>query len=245
MDEEDSSCPLCMEDLDVTDRNFRPCPCGYHLMDDGRCKCTPQMVARYRSRISGPLLDRFDLRVRLRPVAPSWPLRLLVARQAFPSCRVSILMSTSMRCSSRRGSAGTPGGRAATAASTQTPGGRERTAAFQGGERFVEIAAVACGLPGEVGEDARIVSQLTEGQGIAECYRAVVGPFGGGFGEDRRGGGYVGMVEEAAFEDGDPVHTPGGGDHFIDQGDFDGPDGEELAMEPAAPAEKLGAVLTG
>lgn len=30
-DEEDSDCPLCMEELDIADRNFRPCPCGYQV----------------------------------------------------------------------------------------------------------------------------------------------------------------------------------------------------------------------
>lgn len=40
-----------------------PCPCGY-FGDVGKvCSCTPVMVQRYRERISGPLLDRFDLRV--------------------------------------------------------------------------------------------------------------------------------------------------------------------------------------
>jgi magnesium chelatase family protein len=40
-------------------------------MLDGRCTCTPQQVHRYRSRISGPLIDRFDLRVRLKAVKSS------------------------------------------------------------------------------------------------------------------------------------------------------------------------------
>ncbi|MEX2251049.1 MAG: ATP-binding protein, partial [Acidimicrobiia bacterium] len=42
-----------------------PCPCGYH--GDGRrpCECRPAIRWRYRSRISGPLLDRFDLIVRV------------------------------------------------------------------------------------------------------------------------------------------------------------------------------------
>lgn len=31
MEDDETSCPLCMEDLDVTDRNFRPCPCGYQV----------------------------------------------------------------------------------------------------------------------------------------------------------------------------------------------------------------------
>ncbi|KAI8882815.1 hypothetical protein K501DRAFT_250702 [Backusella circina FSU 941] len=30
-DEEDLDCPLCMEELDIADRNFRPCPCGYQI----------------------------------------------------------------------------------------------------------------------------------------------------------------------------------------------------------------------
>ena len=37
------------------------CPCGYHGAIDGRCRCTPQEVRRYRGKLSGPLLDRFDL----------------------------------------------------------------------------------------------------------------------------------------------------------------------------------------
>ncbi len=43
-----------------------PCPCGY--LGDGRrpCRCTPAGLERYRRRLSGPLLDRFDMRV---PVA--------------------------------------------------------------------------------------------------------------------------------------------------------------------------------
>ncbi|MGH8446117.1 MAG: YifB family Mg chelatase-like AAA ATPase, partial [Solimonas sp.] len=42
---------------------MNPCPCGY-LGDTGAaCRCTPDQVARYRSRISGPLLDRIDLRL--------------------------------------------------------------------------------------------------------------------------------------------------------------------------------------
>jgi magnesium chelatase family protein len=45
-----------------------PCPCGY-LGDPTRaCTCAPGAVALYRSRLSGPLLDRFDLQVFLSPV---------------------------------------------------------------------------------------------------------------------------------------------------------------------------------
>jgi magnesium chelatase family protein len=48
---------------------MNPCPCG-HLGDSrGRCRCPPERVAAYRSRVSGPLLDRIDLHVEVGRVA--------------------------------------------------------------------------------------------------------------------------------------------------------------------------------
>ncbi len=47
---------------------MNPCPCG-HLGDArGACRCTAQQVRRYRTRVSGPLLDRIDLHVEMPPV---------------------------------------------------------------------------------------------------------------------------------------------------------------------------------
>ncbi|WP_439860505.1 YifB family Mg chelatase-like AAA ATPase [Pseudomonas sp. MBLB4136] len=40
---------------------MNPCPCGYLGDPSGRCRCTPEQVARYRGKLSGPLLDRIDL----------------------------------------------------------------------------------------------------------------------------------------------------------------------------------------
>ena len=49
---------------------MNPCPCGY-LGDAGReCRCTPQQVARYRDRLSGPLRDRLDLMVEVPALPP-------------------------------------------------------------------------------------------------------------------------------------------------------------------------------
>lgn len=45
-----------------------PCPCGWYLHASGRCRCTMDEVARYRARLSGPLLDRIDLHVDVPPV---------------------------------------------------------------------------------------------------------------------------------------------------------------------------------
>ncbi len=40
-----------------------PCPCGWHGDPERQCTCSAAMVARYQRRISGPLLDRFDIHV--------------------------------------------------------------------------------------------------------------------------------------------------------------------------------------
>ncbi len=42
---------------------MNPCPCGHAGDPGGRCRCTPDQIRRYRSRISGPLLDRIDLKL--------------------------------------------------------------------------------------------------------------------------------------------------------------------------------------
>jgi len=44
---------------------MNPCPCGYHGDPDIQCRCTPDQIARYAMRISGPFLDRIDLHVQV------------------------------------------------------------------------------------------------------------------------------------------------------------------------------------
>jgi magnesium chelatase family protein len=48
---------------------MNPCPCGYHGTQTRQCKCPPSSVDRYRRKLSGPLLDRFDLQLEL-PAVP-------------------------------------------------------------------------------------------------------------------------------------------------------------------------------
>lgn len=55
---------------------MNPCPCGH--LGEGRCRCTPDQVARYRNRISGPLLDRIDLQIEV----PAIPARELLEAPA-------------------------------------------------------------------------------------------------------------------------------------------------------------------
>ncbi len=47
---------------------MNPCPCGYLTDPRRQCHCNPLQVERYRSRISGPLLDRIDIHVDVPPV---------------------------------------------------------------------------------------------------------------------------------------------------------------------------------
>ncbi|MEZ5614682.1 MAG: YifB family Mg chelatase-like AAA ATPase [Rhodocyclaceae bacterium] len=46
---------------------MNPCPCGH--LGEARCRCTPDQVARYRGKLSGPLLDRIDLHIEVPALA--------------------------------------------------------------------------------------------------------------------------------------------------------------------------------
>ncbi len=68
-----------------------PCPCG-HLGNPVRaCTCRPDRIERYRARLSGPLLDRLDLQVALRPLARA---ELLDARPGEATATVAARVAT-------------------------------------------------------------------------------------------------------------------------------------------------------
>jgi len=66
---------------------MNPCPCGYLGDENGRCRCTAEQVARYRSRISGPLLDRIDMQIEV-PRLPAERLAVAPTTAAEPSADV-------------------------------------------------------------------------------------------------------------------------------------------------------------
>ncbi|MBF0225837.1 MAG: YifB family Mg chelatase-like AAA ATPase [Desulfobacterales bacterium] len=57
---------------------MNPCPCGYYSDPKHKCNCTPQQIYRYRSKISGPLLDRIDIHIEV----PAVPYKELIAKSS-------------------------------------------------------------------------------------------------------------------------------------------------------------------
>lgn len=49
---------------------MNPCPCGFHGHGNDKCRCTPDQIARYRGKLSGPFLDRIDLIIEV-PALPA------------------------------------------------------------------------------------------------------------------------------------------------------------------------------
>lgn len=48
--------------------SMNPCPCGYYGAEDKNCSCSDKQISNYINKISGPLLDRFDIHVEVEAV---------------------------------------------------------------------------------------------------------------------------------------------------------------------------------
>ena len=90
---------------------MNPCPCGYRGDSVLPCRCTPEAIARYQGRISGPLLDRIDMVVDV----PRPEIRLPRSadegrlQEGEGSARVRARVEEAIRFASRRGSAESQG----------------------------------------------------------------------------------------------------------------------------------------
>jgi magnesium chelatase family protein len=82
---------------------MNPCPCGYLGSSVKACRCTPDQVARYQGKLSGPLLDRIDLQVEV-PALPAQ--ELLGAPAGEPSATVrERVQAARERATARQGQA--------------------------------------------------------------------------------------------------------------------------------------------
>jgi len=68
---------------------MNPCPCGYLGHYNGKCRCTPDQVARYRGKISGPLLDRIDIQIEV-PAVPQEDLLRQTAGESSATIRARV-----------------------------------------------------------------------------------------------------------------------------------------------------------
>lgn len=76
-----------------------PCPCGFHGHFRKGCECTERMVQRYQRRLSGPLMDRFDIRIRVERVDPD----ALIGPPGEPSQKVAARVAAAWGAQRARG----------------------------------------------------------------------------------------------------------------------------------------------
>lgn len=75
---------------------MNPCPCGYAFDNSNRCKCSPDMINRYRGRLSGPLLDRIDLHIDV-PALPVSDLQSTVVVESSDIIRQRVINARDMQ----------------------------------------------------------------------------------------------------------------------------------------------------
>ena len=132
--------------------SMNPCPCGHHGAPGGRCSCGPAEIRRYRARLSGPLLDRFDLVVDVPPL----DLAALGGGTAGESSRAvcARVVEARRRQRERFGPTG------ATCNARMTPGELQRFAGLGAdGRRLLLIACDRLGLSARVYDRVRRVAR--------------------------------------------------------------------------------------
>lgn len=142
-----------------------PCPCGFYGDPQRACSCPPGLRQRYRERLSGPLLDRIDLRLSVPRLAPE---ELLRAPPGEPSERVRARVGAARAAALAR--QGVPNAELSGAAL------RKHAALGAGPAAFAQAVAKQLGLSGR-GFDrllrvARTVADLGGARGLEEAHLA-------------------------------------------------------------------------
>ncbi|HEX7684341.1 MAG TPA: YifB family Mg chelatase-like AAA ATPase [Trinickia sp.] len=80
---------------------MNPCPCGWRGDPGGRCRCTPEIAARYLRKLSGPLVDRIDIQIELPALTPT-ELSARAAETAEPSAAIAVRVAQARERQIRR-----------------------------------------------------------------------------------------------------------------------------------------------
>ncbi|TVP42336.1 MAG: ATP-binding protein [Gemmatimonadales bacterium] len=150
---------------------MNPCPCGRLGSTGPECTCDPSVVRRYQSRVSGPLLDRVDLRVRLDPPPAALLLRAGPGETS-SAVRSRVAAARAMGAGQRNGGAlGAGAGPAAAAGYRSGAGGTHLPPHTRAAGQALEAAAVSLRLSARgvvrVLEVARTISCLA-GRDVVE-----------------------------------------------------------------------------
>ena len=84
---------------------MNPCPCGYYGDQAHACRCSPNAILKYQSRVSGPLLDRIDIQVEVASVAAK-QLPLMERGESSAAIRERILRARAVQAARYRGMQG-------------------------------------------------------------------------------------------------------------------------------------------
>jgi magnesium chelatase family protein len=147
---------------------MNPCVCGQWGAADRACSCTPAMLAKHRARVSGPLLDRFDLQIAVPAVRPR---DLAAAPWGEGSTEVAARVAAARQVQEER--FGTP---SRTNASMVTEEIRRHADAGEEGRRLIALALGRLGLSAR-GLDsmlrvARTIADLAASPGVEPAHLA-------------------------------------------------------------------------
>jgi magnesium chelatase family protein len=143
---------------------MNPCPCGFYGDASRECRCTPGIIQRYLSKVSGPLLDRIDLHIEV-PAVPYKELRSKTDGQASESIRERVERARQIQ--RQRGFY-----------NSQIPPSQLRTlcALDDSGERTLEMAVRRMNLSARVHDRllrvARTIADLDQAESVAAKHLA-------------------------------------------------------------------------
>ncbi|MBI2340445.1 MAG: YifB family Mg chelatase-like AAA ATPase [Deltaproteobacteria bacterium] len=77
---------------------MNPCPCGFYGHPRKACVCTPHLTQKYRTKLSGPLLDRIDLQIEVPPVPFDEMTSTREARESSEAIRKRVIKTRAIQC---------------------------------------------------------------------------------------------------------------------------------------------------